>query len=55
MGEFSIAIPLGLEPSLAHFHRQLAAVGKPLPKTFLLSPALKVLVRLIVELLMILD
>ena len=53
LGEFAIVSPLGFDPNLVYFDRQLAVVGKPLPQTFNL--VLKVSVGLAVELLMIFD
>ena len=32
--EFSVVGPLGFEPSLAHFDKQLVTAGKPLPQAF---------------------
>ena len=46
---------LKFEPSLAHFIRQLAEAGDPLPQAFHPDLILKVLLGLAVDLLMILD
>ena len=54
LGEFFIVSPLGIEQSLAHFDRQVAAASKPLPQAFLPGLVLKVLIGLVLELLMIL-
>ena len=51
--EFAIVSPLALKPSLAHFDRQLAAVGDPLPKAFLYGLVLKMFIG-IVQLLVVL-
>ena len=46
--------PLRFEPSLAHFDRQLATVGKPLPQAFLPDLVLKVFIGLVIQLLVVL-
>ena len=55
LGEFFMASPLGLEPSLAHFNRQVWAAVESLLQGFLPGLVLKVLIGLVVELIMILD
>ena len=52
--EYAIVNQLGFELSLAYFDRQLATVGKPLPKAILLGLVLKMFICLVVQLLMVL-
>ena len=52
--EFALASVLGFEPSLAHFDRQFATVGKPVPQAFIPGVVLKVFIGLVVQLLVVL-
>ena len=46
--------PLGFEPSLAHFDRQLVTVDEPLPQTFLPGLVLQMFISFVLQLLVIL-
>ena len=55
LDEFSVVSPLGFELSLVHFHRQLATAGKPLQQALVPGLVIKVLIRLVTELILILN